>query len=44
VLQSHNFRCGEELETTLHRYVWLYNQQPPQSALGSNLPLQAMKD
>lgn len=24
VLQSHHFRSGEELETTLHRYVWLY--------------------
>jgi transposase InsO family protein len=44
VLQSHHFRSGEELETTLHRYVWLYNQQIPQSALGSKPPLQAMKD
>jgi transposase InsO family protein len=44
VLQSHPFRSGEELETTLHRYVWLYNQQLPQSALGSKSPLQAMKD
>ena len=44
VLQSHHFRSGEELETTLHRYVWLYNQQLPQSALGSKSPLQAMKD
>ena len=43
VLQSHHFRSGEELETTLHRYVWLYNQQLPQSALGSKTPLQAMK-
>jgi transposase InsO family protein len=32
VLQSHHFRSGEELETTLHRYVALYNQQLPQSA------------
>jgi transposase InsO family protein len=23
VLQSHHFRSGEELEATLHRYVWL---------------------
>ena len=38
------FRSGEELETTLHRYVRLYNQQLPQSALGSKSPLQAMKD
>ena len=44
VLQSQHFRSGEELETTLHRYVWLYNQQLPQSALGSKAPLQAMKD
>jgi transposase InsO family protein len=44
VLQSHHFRSGEELEATLHRYVWLYNQQLPQSALGSKTPLQAMKD
>ena len=44
VLQSHHFRSGEELETTLHRYVLLYNQQLPQSALGSQSPLQAMKD
>ena len=44
VLQSHHFRSGEELETTLHRYVLLYNQQLPQSALGTKTPLQAMKD
>jgi transposase InsO family protein len=43
VLQSHHFRSGEELETTLHRYVLLYNRQPPQSALGSKTPLRAMK-
>jgi len=44
VLQSHHFRSGEELETTLHRCVVLYNQQIPQSALGSKTRLQAMKD
>ena len=44
VLQSHHFRSGEEPETTLNRYVWLYNQQLPQSALGSKTPLQAMKN
>jgi transposase InsO family protein len=43
VLQSHHFRSGEELETTLHRYVWLYNHQLPQSAIGSKTPLQTMK-
>ena len=44
MLQSHHFDSGEELETTLHRCVLLYNQQLPQSALGSKTPLQAMKD
>ena len=44
VLQSHHFKSGDELETTLHRYAWLYNQQLPQSALASRTPLQAMKD
>ena len=44
VLQSHHFCSGEDLEATLHRYVLLYNQQLPQSALGSKTPLQAMKD
>ena len=44
MLQSHHFRSGEELETTLHRYVLLYNQHLPQSALGSKTPLQATKD
>ena len=42
MLQNHHFRSGRE--TTLHRYVWLYNQQLPQSVLGSKTPLQAMKD
>ena len=44
VLKSHHFISGEDLETTLHRYVLLYNQQLPQSALGNKAPLQAMKD
>jgi len=44
VLQSHHFCSGEELGATLHRYVLLYNQQMPQSALKSRTPLQAMKE
>ena len=44
VLQSHHFGSGEELEVTLHRYVWLYHQKLLQSALRSQTPLQAMKD
>ena len=43
VLQSHHFRSGEELETTLHRYVRLYNNQLPHSALGGKTPLKALK-
>ena len=30
VLRSHHFQSGEELETTLYRYVRLHNQQLPQ--------------
>ena len=44
VLQSHHFRSGEGLKTTQHRYVWLYNQQFPQSALGSKSFFQEKKD
>ena len=43
VLQSNNFRSCGELETTLDRYVALYNQQLPQSALGSKNCLLAME-
>jgi len=35
VLQSHHFRSGEELETTLHRYVWLHNE--PCMTLGDGI-------
>jgi len=41
VLQSHHFRSGEELETTLSRYRRLCNQQLAKLALGSKTPLQA---
>jgi transposase-like protein len=34
----------EDRGHTPHRYVRLYNQQLPQSALGSESPLQAIKD
>ncbi len=43
VLQSHPFRSGEVLEATLLRYVWLYTQPLPQSALGSNQPWAARR-
>ena len=32
------------LETTLHRYFWLYNQHLPKSALGNQAPLRAIED
>lgn len=43
VLRTHHFQSGEELETTLLRYVWLYNHHLPQKALGYQTPMQAMK-
>lgn len=44
VPRNHHFRSDEELETTLHSYVWIYNQLLPQSTLGRKTPLQAVKD
>jgi transposase InsO family protein len=43
VLNTHRFHSGEELEQTLVRYVWLYNQHLPQKALNHETPIQAMK-
>jgi hypothetical protein len=43
-MKSRHFKSSAELETKLDRYVLLYNLQLPQSALGRNIPLQAMKD
>ncbi len=42
-LQSHHFVGGEDLAQTLYRYALLYNQQLPQSTLGSKTPLDAMQ-
>lgn len=44
ILRTHHFRSGEELETTLLRYAWLYNHHLPQKALGHISPVQAMKN
>jgi hypothetical protein len=41
--QGHHVRSGEDPEATLHGSAWLYNQQLPQSALGSKPALQALK-
>lgn len=43
VLRTHRFNSAEDMETTLHRYVWLYNQHLPQKALGHETPVQALK-
>ena len=43
VLRTHRFNSAEDLQTTLHRYVWLYNEHLPQKALEHVTPLQALK-
>jgi len=43
VLRTHRFNSAEDLATTLHRYVWLYNEQLPQKALQHVSPAQALK-
>ena len=44
VLTTHRFRSGQDLEQTLLRYMALYNNHLPQSALKSKTPIDAMKD
>jgi len=43
VLRSHHFNSAQDLEKTLHRYVWLYNEHLPQKALNHEAPVQALK-
>ena len=43
VLRSHHFNSAEDLEKTLHRFVWLYHHHLPQKALGHEAPDQALK-
>ncbi len=43
VLKSHRFNSAHDLETTLHRFVWLYNEHLPQKALELSTPIQALK-
>jgi transposase InsO family protein len=43
VLRTHHFHSANDLQTTLHRYVWLYNEHLPQKALGHLSPLDALK-
>lgn len=44
VLRTRHFRSRDDLETTLKRYVWLYNQHLPQKAIRHRTPIQIMKD
>jgi transposase InsO family protein len=43
VLRRHRFRSGEDLQSTLMRYVWLYNHHLPQAALKGRTPIQTMQ-
>ena len=44
VLRTHHFRSRDDPESTLKRYVWLYNQHLPQKAISHRTPIQTMKD
>jgi transposase InsO family protein len=44
ILNTHRFDSAMDLEQTLHRYVWLYNQQFPQKALDHRCPIESMKE
>jgi hypothetical protein len=43
VLATHRLQSGEDLASTIERYIWLYNQHFPQLALQHQTPLQALK-
>jgi transposase InsO family protein len=43
VLATRRYDSAQDLETTLLRYVWLYNHQLPQKALGHQCPMAALK-
>ena len=43
VLATTRFRSRDDLQTTIERYVKLYNDHLPQRALGHKTPLQALK-
>lgn len=42
ILATTRFRSREDLQTTIERYVKLYNEHLPQRAIGHKTPLQAM--
>ena len=43
VLHTHHFNSKEDLKSLLNRYIWLYNNQLPQKALGHISPIDALK-
>lgn len=43
ILRTHRFDGRADLETTLKRYVWLYNHHLPQKAIEHQTPIQTMK-
>ncbi len=43
LLWTHRLNSAEDLHTTRHRYVWLYNQHLPQKALEHVTPAQTLK-
>lgn len=44
VLKTHRFNSAQDLEQTLMRYAWLYNQQLPQPTLKGKTPMLMLKD
>ncbi len=44
LLRTHRFENSMDLETTIHRYVALYNEHLPQKSLDHLTPLQALKN
>ncbi len=43
VLRTHRSNSAHDLETLLHRFVWLYNEHLPQCALDLSSSIQALK-
>jgi hypothetical protein len=42
-LKPHRFDSAQDLEQTLMRYAWLYNQQLPQPTLKGKTPMLMLK-
>ncbi len=43
VLATRRYHSAKDLESTLLRYVWIYNHHLPQKALSHHCPMEAMK-